>query len=497
MMTIRFDQLKGVVVKQIHGPNEQMVSNLAFHSGRASASSLFFSIKGDKEDGHHYIEDAISTGASAIIGENDVQLTRLSESYPSCTFVVVEDVRSAMAHMAKHFYNYADEQIATIGITGTNGKTTVAAYVRSLMKLLGVPSGSIGTTGIWSSREKWTYKKSTPTTPEAIDLHRIFRDLKEAGDEAAAMEVSSIALAQKRVEGIMFDIGIHTNFSEEHLEYHKTIDHYKASKMKLFEQSRQAVVNLDDEGMGMDLINSYTGPILTYSLKPESEADLIGTGIEVTEEGSMFTIQYRDKTFRVFTPVFGTYNIANVLSAIAVALLQGYTIEEVAAVLPELQGPEGRFQIIDVPGRTKVILDYAHTPVALDRLVEEVKKMKHGRLIVMIAGIGIRDFGKMPKMAATIEGRADEIIVTVDHPGYHDPQTIVDEVMKGFKDPGAANIHPALTRKEGVRSSLKLGQAGDIILLTSGCINNAQIVRGEEIPHSDEHIIHEHYLQSN
>ncbi|MFD2923390.1 UDP-N-acetylmuramoyl-L-alanyl-D-glutamate--2,6-diaminopimelate ligase [Halobacillus naozhouensis] len=496
MMTIRFDQIKGVVVKEIYGPNEQMVSSLAFHSGRVSVSSLFFSIKGAQEDGHHYIEEAISNGASAVIGENSEQLTRLSESYPSCTFIVVEDVRNAMAHMSKHFYNHADEQIFTVGITGTNGKTTVAAYVRSLLMLLGVPSGSIGTTGIWSSQEKWMYKKSTPTTPEAIDLHQIFRDFKEAGDEAAVMEVSSIALDQKRVEGMLFDIGIHTNFSEEHLEYHKTIDHYKASKMKLFEQSRQAVVNIDDEGMGKDLIHSYKGPLLTYSLIPGSEADLIGTGIEITEEGSMFTIQYRNKTFRVFTPVFGAFNVANVLSAIAVALMRGYTMDEVAAVLPELQGPEGRFQIIEVPDRTKVILDYAHTPVALDRLVEEVRKMKHGRLITMIAGIGIRDFSKMPKMAATIEGRADEVIVTVDHPGYHNPQTIVDQVMKGFKEPNAGNIHHALTRQEGVRRSLMLGQAGDIILLTGGCMNNAQIIKGEEVPHSDEDIIHEHYLQS-
>ncbi|WP_371933397.1 glutamate ligase domain-containing protein [Halobacillus litoralis] len=158
-------------------------------------------------------------------------------------------------------------------------------------------------------------------------------------------------------------------------------------------------------------------------------------------------------------------------------------------MLPNLEGPEGRFQVIETPMNQKVILDYAHTPVALNRLLEEVKKLDHRRLIVMIAGIGIRDFNKMPKMAKAIEGKADEVIVTVDHPGYHDPQSVVDQVMTGFTNPIASNIHPTLTREAGVRKSMQLGEEGDIILLTSGCINNSQIVKGEEIPHSDEKII--------
>ncbi|UOR10524.1 UDP-N-acetylmuramoyl-L-alanyl-D-glutamate--2,6-diaminopimelate ligase [Halobacillus amylolyticus] len=455
-MMINFDQIKGIAIKQIFGPNAQAVSSLAFHSRRVVFSSLFFSVKGENEDGHQYIEEAIQNGASAIVGEDEVQLSRLSERYKSCSFVAVQDVRSVMAYMSKHFFNNADEKIKTIGITGTNGKTTVAAYVRSLLNLLGIRSGSIGTTGIWSSKEKLNYVKSTPTTPEAIDLHQVFHDLKEAGDEAAAMEVSSIALDQKRVDGMVFDIGIHTNFSEEHLEYHKTIDHYKACKLKLFEQSRQAVINLDDDGMGMDLFNCFKGPKLTYSLSPSSEADLIGTGIEVMDTGSMFTIHYKGKSIQVFTPVFGAYNVANVLSAIAASLMCGYTMDAIAAVLPHLESPEGRFQVVQAPNDTKVILDYAHTPVALTKLVDEVKKMQHRRLIVMIAGIGIRDFNKMPKMAATIEGKADEVIVTVDHPGYHDPQIIINQVMKGFNEPRASNIHSALTRgkESGVPSAL-------------------------------------------
>ncbi|MFC7321582.1 UDP-N-acetylmuramoyl-L-alanyl-D-glutamate--2,6-diaminopimelate ligase [Halobacillus campisalis] len=496
-MKIEFNQVYHIGLRSIYGPSTQTISNLMFHSKHVKEGSVFFSIRGENQDGHEFIDEAIANGAVAVVGDHDEHLESLSRSYPECSFVLVEDVRKAMAYMSKHFYGRPDEKLLTIGVTGTNGKTTVSAYVRSLLNLLEKPTGLVGTTGIWSSKEKFKYKKSTPTTPEAIDLHHIFSLLDQQGDVAASMEVSSIALDQKRVEGITFDVAIHTNFSEEHLEYHKTIDHYKACKLKLFAQARCAVVNADDEGMGKEVLELFEGPKIIYSLLEESNADLKASHLEVGEKGSYFKLDYKGETCQAFAPVYGTYNISNVLSAIGAALHFGYSIKEIVEVLPQLKSPEGRFQVIQADNHPKVILDYAHTPVALTRLVEEVKKLKYNKLIVMIAGIGIRDFKKMPKMAAIIEGKADEIIVTVDHPGFHDPQIIVDQVMTGFKNPDAHNIHTALTREEGVRKSLHLGQADDIILLTSGCINNAQIIKGKEIPHSDEAIIEAHYLQSS
>ncbi|MFG6150559.1 UDP-N-acetylmuramoyl-L-alanyl-D-glutamate--2,6-diaminopimelate ligase [Halobacillus sp. B23F22_1] len=497
MKNIPFHQINDVELEHVFGPEEQFVTGLVFHSKYVSKGSIFFSIKGENEDGHRFIEEAVQNGAVAVVGDNEAHLHTLSLCYPLCSFIVVKDVRKSMAYLAKYYYNDVNEKLKTIGVTGTNGKTTVSAYVRSLLNLLGMPAGLIGTTGIWNSSNKLRYKKSTPTTPEAVDLHHIFDEFDKAGDVAASMEVSSIALDQKRVEGILFDVAIHTNFSEEHLEYHHTLENYKACKLKLFEQAKSAVINIDDDGMGEDILALFKGPRLTYSLNENSRADLTARQLSVAEDGSRFYLKYLGKEYPVYAPVYGTYNIANVLSAVGAALLLGYQINQILNALTYLQSPEGRFQVIQAPNHSKVILDYAHTPVALSRLVEEVKKLHHHRLIVMIAGIGIRDFRKMPKMASIIEGKADEIIVTVDHPGYHDPQLIIDQVMSGFSNPESPSIHTALTREEGVRKALILGQPDDIILLTSGCINNSQIIKGKEVPHSDEQIIQEHYLQSS
>ncbi|MGD7007805.1 UDP-N-acetylmuramoyl-L-alanyl-D-glutamate--2,6-diaminopimelate ligase [Metabacillus sp. 84] len=488
-MRIHFNHLSEVPVKKIFGPPSQQIHHLTFDSRQANDNSVFFSMRGENHDGHQYIEDALKKGTVAVFGSDYVQLQQLSVKYPACTFLTVDNVREAMAKFSKHYYHHADEQLKTIGITGTNGKTTVAAYVRSLLTLLGMSTGSIGTTGIWSSRKKLSYKKSTPTTPESLDLQRIFRDLADLGEEAVAMEVSSIALDQHRVDDILFDVAIHTNLSEEHLEYHGTFEHYKECKLRLFRQAKYAVINIDDNGMGKELAGTFSGLHFTYSMSEDKQADLYASNIEILHTGTAFELRYAGSDYRVEVPVFGEYNIANVLSAIGAALLFGYHIEDIIKVLSSLESPEGRFQIINGPGSRKIILDYAHTPVALTRLLEEVRKLPHSRLIVMIAGIGIRDFAKMPKMAAVAENKADEIIVTVDHPGEHDPQIIVNQVTKGFRKPHLSSIHQGLTRKDGVLKSLELSQSNDIVLLTSGCINGAQIVKGEAIPHSDEEII--------
>ncbi|KOO42997.1 UDP-N-acetylmuramoyl-L-alanyl-D-glutamate--2,6-diaminopimelate ligase [Priestia koreensis] len=491
-MNIYFEQLD-LPFNEIFGPTTQYITHLAYDSRLVQKDGIFFSIKGENHDGHEYISDAVKKGAVTVVGTSSYQLKQLSKRFPHCTFLVVDNVRFFMAHFSKYFYGNSDDKLKTIGVTGTNGKTTVAAYVRSLLTLLHLPTGSIGTTGIWSSKQKLVYAKSTPTTPESTDLHHIFHDLLSLHDQAAVMEVSSIALDQQRVEGMTFDVAIHTNFSEEHLEYHKTMEHYKQSKMRLFQQAKSAVVNVEDEGMGDDLLQTFTGRMVTYSISEGVPAMLQARYLTTTSAGTAFDLHFKGNRYEVFAPVYGDYNIANVLSAIGTALLLGYHIENILDVLPNLESPEGRFQVIQGPNNQRVILDYAHTPVALTRLLHEVKKLPHNRLILMIAGIGIRDFNKMPKMARVAEGQADEIVVTVDHPGFHDPNIIVDNVIAGFSDPHHPNIHRAPTRREGVLTSLSLGEENDIILLTSGCINGAQLVKGEAIPHSDEAIIDAYY----
>ena len=496
-MDIQFNRIPRLLTIALYGPEIQEVSSLAYNSADVQKGSAFFCITGENTDGHLYIGEAISKGASAIIGTDNLCLKNFAELHGDVTFLTVEDSRQALAWTSIHFYNHAQDRLIKVGVTGTNGKTTTATYVYNLFNLLGIPCGFLGTTGIWDSKGKMPYKKSTPTTPISSDIHQVFSQLVSHGDRAAAMEVSSIALDQKRVEGIAFDVAIHTNISEEHLEYHHTFDHYLKSKLLLFKQAKSAVINLDDEGMAQDILSIVDYPALTYSRFRNSGADLVWDNIQVTGNGMQFDLQYKGRSYLAEIPLYGEYNAGNLTAAIGAALLAGAEIEQVIAVLPNMSQVEGRFQVIEGPESRKIILDYAHTPVALDFVLREVKKLQHNRLIALIAGIGIRDFAKMPKMARAAEGKADVLIVTVDHPGFNDPDDVINEVLKGFSVPYKQSVVTAPSRREAVIAALKESGPNDIVLLSSGCINGAQIVNGEHIPHSDEEIIEGFFLQQN
>lgn len=496
-MIIQFDHIPEFSIAQQFGPESQNISSIVYNSNDVKDHAAFFCVAGENTDGHLYIPEAIEKGASAIVGSDTALLAEYANQHRSISFVSVEDVRSALAYASIHFFNKPQEHLVKVGVTGTNGKTTTATYVYNLFNLLGLHCGFIGTTGVFNSAGKFPYKKSTPTTPISSDIHQIFSQLVSTGEKAVSMEVSSIALDQQRVEGIEFDVAIHTNISEEHLEYHKTFEHYLNSKLRLFSQAKSAVVNLDDEGMAKEIMAVLTYPALTYSRSAESGADLIWGNLDSSGSGMKFDLRYEGKVFRVEVPLFGEYNAGNLTAAIAAALLSGASMEQILSVLPRMPQVEGRFQMIPGPEGRKIILDYAHTPVALDLVMREVGKLPHNRLIALIAGIGIRDFAKMPKMARAAEGKADVIVVTVDHPDFHDPNEVVNEVLKGFTVPYKQQVLTAETRKEAVVAALKESGPDDIILLSSGCINGAQKVRGEFVPHSDEEIIEGYFQGQN
>lgn len=496
-MNTQFLQIPQFDTLSLSGPGAQEITSIVYNSVDAQAGSAFFCVTGENTDGHLYIEEAIEKGARAVIGTRKELLEQYASAFPQLTFIRVENSKVAMAHFSNYFYGYAQDKLIKVGVTGTNGKTTTATYVYNLFNLLGIPCGFLGTTGIWSSTEKLASKKSTPTTPISSDIHYVFSKLAKQGDQAAAMEVSSIALDQKRVEGIIFEVAIHTNLSEEHMEYHKTFTHYLQSKLELFRQAKASVVNLDDAGMSKEILEIIDHPYLSYSANPESGADLIWNNCRTLAEGLAFDLTYQGETHYLEVPLFGEYNAGNLSAAIGASLLAGKSIEEIMEALPNLPQVEGRFQVIPGPEGRKIILDYAHTPVAIDMILSEVKKLPHHRLIALIAGIGIRDFAKMPKMAKASEGKADTIVVTVDHPGFNDPYEVVEAVVKGFSTPYKQEVLKVPSRKQAVIEALKASGPNDIILLSSGCINGSQIVKGEYIPHSDEAIIEEFFLQQN
>jgi UDP-N-acetylmuramoyl-L-alanyl-D-glutamate--2,6-diaminopimelate ligase len=492
-MYIQWTKLPQINALRIYGPDSQETTGIFYDSRDVKPQSAFFCIIGEETDGHLYIEEAIENGATSIIGSDFHKFVSIYDAYPHISFLVVQDTRQALAFAAVEYFEHAHEQLIKIGVTGTNGKTTVSTYVQDLFNLVGLPCGLMGTNGIFTSKEKLNIKKSTPTTPMSSDVHSIFRHLVDVGDKAASMEVSSIALDQYRVGAFEFDVAIHTNISEEHMEYHKTFSHYKACKLRLFKQAKSSVINIDDEGMGLDILKSIEKDYLTYSNQLDSHADLTWTNVEHFAEGLTFDLYIEDKKYHLSVPIFGDFNVGNLVAAFGAALLSGVSIDTIISVLPQMTQVEGRFQVIQGPEDRKIVLDYAHTPVALDSIMAAVKKLPHHRLITLIAGIGIRDFSKMPKMAKAAEGKADVIVVTVDHPGNNDPWTVIDKVLTGFSEPYLQEVVTAPSRKEAVIKALEVSLPGDIILLTSGCINGCQIVKGEYIPHSDEEIIEDYF----
>lgn len=496
-MNIQFNQHRQLLIKRIWGRTEQDIDGVFYDSRRVCPESVFVCISGENHDGHLYIKEAVEKGVSVIAGDNPEQLEEGFGQYPDVTFILTESPRSFLAYISILFNDRVHEKMKTVGVTGTNGKTTVAAYVKSLMTNLGMPSGYIGTIGMFSSKGRIQFSQTTPTTPESSDLHSIFQQMYLQGDQLASMEVTSVATEQKRVEGVDFDIAIHTNLTPEHLEFHHTFENYRNAKMKLFYQAKKAVVNLDDDGMADEILEMFPGPVLTYSLDKTSKADVKASNIKMTASGTVFEMIVGGESYIVRAPIFGNYNVANLLAAVCAARHFDFPVQEILPAITKMDCPEGRLEVLQEYGDRNIILDYAHTPPALKNLVAEVKKMPHRRLIVMITGIGIRDWEKMPKMASAIDGEADEIVVSVDHPGFNDPQDIIQKVLVGFKNPHARNIHTAATREEGVLTALDLSEEGDLIILTSGCINGAQLVKGEKIPHFDKEIIDNYFKLKN
>lgn len=486
-----------LTIKETFGSTNETVTSLTYDSRNVHKNTAFFCITGAEEDGHAYIQAAIQRGACLIVGTNrDVLHKESMYQKKGVAFLVVDDARTALAAAASLNYQEKTKHVTLIGVTGTNGKTTTTSYIRSILNQGGLETGMIGTTGFWGPSTKIGRSSTTPTTPEITDIYSIIEAIMEQKGRAVAMEVTSIALDQKRVEGLPFEIGVHTNVTPEHLDYHGTFEHYKQTKQRLFHQTKKAILNMDDpSGFAADVMNTFSGPILTYSI--EKEADIAASAITVSEVGTSFYVHVNKKTYFVKAPIYGRYNVSNLLAAIGVGLHIGMDIEKILSAMHTVSSVEGRFQFIRIPEAPTIILDYAHTPEALTNLLKEVQPLKQKRLIVMITGVGIRDPQKRPRMAQAVEGRAEEVVVSVDHPGYENPTTIVQGVIAGFSSTRQeSHIHQTFTREEGVLAALSLAHQEDLVVITGGNINGAQHVKGKAFPHSDEKIIDQYYKRN-
>ena len=344
------DLLKGIGYIKIVGTGDIEIGDMYYDSRRVTADSLFFCIKGLTVDGHNYAAQAVERGAKALVLERDVNTTE------DITKVFVRDSKVAMANIAKNYYKDPTQGITFIGVTGTNGKTTITHLVKAVLEEIGQRVGLIGTiTNMIGDRKI----PSAHTTPESLDLQRLLREMADENADSIVMEVSSHSLSLGRVEGCQYDIGAFTNLSRDHLDFHPTMEEYRDAKAKLFAQSKMAVINVDDES-GRWIKDRFEGRVMTYGIC--KEADIYARDLEITDKGVTFNLHSPEGEIPINLAIPGIFSIYNALAAAGICLDMGISLEAIAQGLQRVKGIDGRFELLDTGTDYSVILDYAHTP---------------------------------------------------------------------------------------------------------------------------------------
>jgi UDP-N-acetylmuramoyl-L-alanyl-D-glutamate--2,6-diaminopimelate ligase len=450
------------------GPSDVEIKALAYSSQSVTPGTLFFCVPGFRSDGHDFASDAVRRGAVALVCQRPLGL-----GVPE---VVVDDVRAAMGPAAARFHGDPTADLEVVGVTGTNGKTTTAFLIRHLLEAGGRQTGLLGTVkrvvgGVEEEVER--------TTPEAIDLQATFRAMLDGGDRACAMEVSSPALELGRVAGIRFACRVFTNLTQDHLDFHETMEAYFAAKRRLFEGPGLSVVNVDDEH-GRRLAAEID--CVTYAI--DRDADYRAVDVEFDMSGSRF----RCGGLELTTPLPGLFNVQNVLAAVAAADRLGVSLEAIAAALPEFGRVPGRFESVDEGQDFGVLVDYAHTPEALENVLRAARPVTRGRLHVVFGAGGDRDRGKRPLMGAAARQLADRVLVTSDNPRSEQPDAIIDEIMEGA-GPDAERI---TDRRAAIATAIETAEPGDVVVIAGkGHEQGQEFENGRKEPFDDVEVARE------
>jgi len=446
------------------------VSALAYDNRRVQPGSVFFCVPGFTRDGHDFGADAVRRGAVALVVDHALEL-----DVPQ---VVVEDVRAAMAPAAARLYGDPTATLRTVGVTGTNGKTTSAYLVRALLEAAGRQTGLLGTvTSIIGGAEHEVAR----TTPEAIDLQATFAQMLAGGDGHCVMEVSSHALALGRVDAIHWAAAIFTNLTQDHLDFHPTMEDYYAAKRTLFagaSRPQVAVVNIDDP-YGARLAGELDGGVITVAID-SADADLRATDVRSDFSGSTF----RAGDLALRTPLPGSFNVMNVLGAVAAVRALGVDDDTIVAALPAAGRVPGRFEPVDAGQDFAVLVDYAHTPDSLHNVLAAARTLTRARLLCVFGCGGDRDRGKRPQMGAICARLADLTIVTSDNPRSEDPAAIVDEILTGIEQRSATEA--IVDRHAAIERAVSLARGGDVVVIAGkGHEQGQEFEDGRKLPFDD------------
>lgn len=473
--------------KSLFGKTSLEVLSLEYDSRHVREGSLFVAIKGNKFDGHHFIEDAFERGACAAIIDDENISVDGSETLKDKTIIVVDDSREVLSKIANRFYNFPSKALKTIGITGTNGKTTTSYLIDSVLRCANKRSSLIGTI---SYRFADTLIASSLTTPESSDLQKMLDDFRKSGAEYAILEVSSHALQLHRVDDCFFDAGVFTNITPEHLDFHHTLDGYFEAKKRFFDLIRKSrdggkdpfvVINIDDP-KGQELSDNLDVELLTYGIESK-KADIRPSFFESTLDGIEATILTPDLDIDITSPLLGQFNLYNILACIGVCHNLGIKEEAIREGIKSLDLVPGRFERISLDVCFDVIVDYAHTPDALFRALSEGRRLCKGRLITVFGCGGNRDKSKRPEMGRAASHISDVLYITSDNPRDEDPLAIIKDILKGVEKDKVVHIIPE--RDKAILSAVMEGKRGDMVLIAGKGHEDYQVIRGKRIPFDD------------
>ena len=473
--------LKNITPIKIVGNDNVEITGVNIDSRRIKAGHLFVAIRGTQVDGHQFIDKAIELGADAVLCEE------LPEKLSGhVTYVQVESTEDAVGKVATLFYGNPSHKLKLVGVTGTNGKTTIATLLYNMFRKFGYKVGLLSTVCNYIDDVE---VPADHTTPDPIELNELLAKMVEAGCEYAFMECSSHAIHQKRIGGLKFAGGLFTNLTRDHLDYHKTFENYRNAKKAFFDglpKDAFAITNADDKN-GMIMVQNTKATVKTYSIR--SMADFRARILECHFEGMYLEIDGRE----VGVQFIGKFNVSNLLAVYGAAIMLGKKPEDILLVLSTLHSVSGRLEPIHSPEGFTAIVDYAHTPDALANVLNAIHEVLDGKghVITVCGAGGNRDKGKRPLMAQEAVRQSDKVIITSDNPRFEDPQEIINEMLVGLNEQQMRKVISIVDRKEAIRTACMMAQKGDVVLVAGKGHENYQEIKGVKHHFDDKEVLHE------
>lgn len=467
--------IKDLEYESIHNFQDAEIGFVCCDSKKAESNCLFVAVKGNAADGHNFIIEAIKKGAVCIICQDDFTAKE------NVTKIIVRDSRIALAKVAASFFGYPSKKITMIGITGTNGKTTTLYLIEKILSFCGF---SVGTIGTISYKFKNRTIPAVNTTPGPLELQWFLKQMADDGIQYAVMEVSSHSLDQQRVFGIDFKTAIFTNLTQDHLDYHKTLEDYFAVKLLLFKNlnpQSYAVINIDDP-YGKRIIKSTGAKIITYAIN--ENADIKAENLILGLKGAQFFIKTKNGRLQIKTDLIGRHNVYNILAAVGAAVAGGLDLEVIKDAIKNFKAPAGRLQPVERGQAFGVFVDYAHTEDALKNVLSTLRELTNKNIILVFGCGGDRDRLKRPKMGNVASKLADCVIITSDNPRSENPEDIIKEIEKGI-DGNFKNYNIEIDRRAAIERALKTATKEDIVLIAGKGHETYQIFKEKTVPFDD------------